>query len=176
MKYSEFLKYANLVRLDDIRDRLEERDLPEKILGWNVPVLGAMRLGDLLELSEISNEQEAVLVPFRTLLDGSITPDDIGGLDADTVLSFVFQVAKQVQRLNQLFTQEQPDLTSEERQAEPPSFGVMGIVDYAMQRFGLNSYDEALHLKAVEVWQAMHIDNEREAYQRRLRKIYERKK
>lgn len=176
MKYSEFLKYANLVRLDDIRSRLEERDLPEKILGWRVPVLGAMRLGDLLELSEISNEDEAVLTPFRTLLDGSITPDDIGGLDADTVLSFVFQVARQVQRLNELFNQEQPELTSEERQADPPSFGVMGIVDYAMQRFGLSSYDEALRLKAVEVWQAMHIDNEREAYQRRLRKIYERKK
>ena len=176
MKYNEFLKYANLVRLDAVRERLEARDLPEKILGWNVPSLGSMRLGDMLELSEISNEQEAVLVPFRTLIDDSITPEDVGELDADTVLSFVFQVANQVQRLNELFTQEQPDLTSEERQAEPPSFGVMGIVDYAMQRFGLSSYDEALRLKAVEVWQAMHIDNEREAYQRRLRKIYERKK
>jgi hypothetical protein len=66
--------------------------------------------------------------------------------------------------------------TDDERRAgiDKLNFGYMGTIDTVARRMGI-SYEEVLRLPEVEVFQMLWIDYETAQYERRLRKIKEKK-
>lgn len=151
-------------------------ELPTCLFGFvlNRNVRG-MTLSQLVDFADCEDSYKVVKTVVNDFICKDITDGEIQACDGVSLMRYVYFVTDEVQKINDLFNAIQPEQTAEEIQARPPQFGIMGLVDYAMKRFGLHCYDDALKLKAIEVWQAMKIDNETAAYQRRLQAIYNRK-
>lgn len=168
---SDVIKFPEKLEAD-----IRATEVPAALFGFvlNRNVRG-MRLSQLVDFAACEDHFSVVRTVVHDFICQDITDGEIENCDAFELMRYVYLVTDEVQKINELFQSIQPEQTAEELMARPPQFGVMGLVDYAMKRFGLHCYDDALQLKAIEVWQAMKIDNETAAYQRRLQAIYNRK-
>lgn len=175
--FKELLDIQGILKFPEkLEADIRATEIPLSLFGFvlNRNVTG-MRLAQLVDFYDCAEPFKLVRTVVRDFICADITDGEIMDCDAVPLMRYVYHVTDEVKRINELFESIQPDQTAEEIQARPPQFGVMGLVDYAMKRFGLHCYDDALQLKALEVWQAMKIDNETAAYQRRLQAIYNRK-
>lgn len=177
MNFQDFLNIQGILKFPEkLEADIRATELPTCLFGFvlNRNVRG-MTLSQLVDFYDCEDAFKLVKTVVRDFICEDITEGEIMACDAFELMRYVYLVTDEVQKINELFQSIQPEQTAEELMARPPQFGVMGLVDYAMKRFGLHCYDDALQLKAIEVWQAMRIDNETSAYQRRLQSIYNRK-
>ena len=175
--FKELLDIQGILKFPEkLEADIRATDIPLSLFGFilNRNVTG-MKLAQLVDFADCEDAYKLVRTVVRDFICPDITDGEIQACDGVALMRYVYFVTDEVQKINDLFNSIQPDQTAEEIQARPPQFGIMGLVDYAMKRFGLHCYDDALNLKAIEVWQAMKIDNETAAYQRRLQAIYNRK-
>ena len=151
----------------------ESLPLPEKVGGYNMPNLDGMTLGQYIQLSHV-DEENLLVEASRIMLPYNLPDEVIGGFDADEVVGLVWHLSARVKQLNELFESLSPELSPEEKAAQPPEIGVMGLIDFASSRFG-KTYAEAEKLNVYEVFEAMRISIETAEYRKRLQNIYQQK-
>lgn len=152
----------------------ESLPFPEKLGGYKTPDLDSMTLGQYIQLSHVDAEN-LLFEATRTMLPYKLPDEIIGGFNADEVVGFVWHMSRRVKQLNELFENLSPELSGEEKAAQPPQIGVMGLIDFASSRFG-KTYNEAEKLNVYEVYEAMRIATETAEYKKRLQTIYQNKK
>lgn len=175
--FKELLDIQGILKFPEkLEADIRATEIPSALFGFvlNRNVRG-MTLSQLVDFADCEDAYKVVKTVVHDFICQDITDGEIQACDGVALMRYVYHVTDEVKKINELFESIQPDQTAEEIQARPPQFGIMGLVDYAMKRFGLHCYDDALKLKSIEVWQAMRIDNETAAYQRRLQEIYNRK-
>lgn len=175
--FSDLLNIQNVLKFPEkLEADIRATEVPAVLFGFTLNRnVSGMRLSQLVDFAACEDHFSVVKTVVHDFICQDITDGEIENCDGVELMRYVYLVTDEVQKINDLFQSIQPEQTAEELMARPPQFGVMGLVDYAMKRFGLHCYDDALKLKAIEVWQAMKIDNETAAYQRRLQEIYNRK-
>lgn len=92
---------------------------------------------------------------------------------ADKMLGFVFWVGQELERIAALFASTSNQPTPEEIKAgiNDLDFGPFGIIDWYAHRQGYQDQNDAAKVAWVRVCECMRIDNERIAFERRLREI-----
>ena len=152
----------------------ESLPYPKTVGGHAVKRPDELTLSQYLDLSNVDADSLLFAVP-RIMLGQELPDEVLLNADSEEVVGLVWGVKDAVEKLNEAFKSIQPDLTDEEKQAGPPEFGVMGLIDYASRRFG-KTYDEAEKLNVWHVFQALKIENETAEYKKRLQTIYQNKR
>ena len=98
--------------------------------------------------------------------------------DVNDVFGFVNFVANEILRINKVFSSIKVSYSPEEREAgvEELPFGSFGVLDWYAQRMHIANQNEVRDIAWVRIFQCMKNDNERNEYERRLSKIYSKKK
>lgn len=152
----------------------ESLPLPEKVGGHKTPDLDGMTLGQYIQLSHVC-EDNLLFEATRIMLPYKLPDEVIGGFDAAEVVGLVWHLSARVKQLNELFESLNPELLPEEKAAQPPEIGVMGLIDFASTRFS-KTYAEAEKLNVYEVFEAMRISVETNEFKKRLQIIYQNRK
>lgn len=136
--------------------------------------LNDLTLGDLFDLQGCRDYVSLMMVSARVLMH---IPDEVVmWLPADQLCGLANHVLARLRDVAQLFEQCRVEPTIEEKQAgvEALRFGAFGIVDHFALRMGI-THDAALATPWLQVWQALKIDAEKTAYERRLHESYKNK-
>lgn len=152
---------------------LEKMTRPLKVGKYDTPEnLNEMTLGKMIELSEIKTGSEMFYKVCCGLL--GMNPLEVDKADAVEVVRFVGWVAGSVNRINKLFDSVKNHPTQEEVQAgiERLNYGIFGLIDWYAKRMGIVNHDDVLNVHWGRVYQCLKMDNETEAFRKRLDKIY----
>ena len=178
MTVKEFLTIGNIAtEMAEMQTIIENLPIPYSVAGRKVPnTLNDISMGDLLLLQEISTEMDLFFVPCKILL--GMAEKEVMKADAEEVLGFVCWVAKEVERINKLFSSTSVPPTPEEKQAgsEHLNFGPFGLIDYYAQRMGLADHEQVEFVPWVRVYKCLDMDAKRIRFDRRLRNILSKKK
>lgn len=176
MTVREFINISNIITPDSL-ERISEVHKPDTICGKKTPdTINDISFGKLVALQEIRDTKDMLFVPAKILLD--LTEDDVIKEDFESVIGFANWIAKEVERIGKLFERTSVKPTSDEVMAgiDRMSFGVFGIIDYYAQRMGLSNHDEVESIPWIRIYKCLSIDAERVRFNRRLRKVLEKKK
>lgn len=146
---------------------------PKWVGGVKTPEnLNLITMGALIAITHAKTAQDAFYLPCQYIL--GMTQEQVNKALAVDVVSFAGWCAAQMDFINDMFKQLHRDYTPEERQAgaENLRFGVFGLVDWFAVRMGIHDHEEVERMPWIRIYECMKIDMEREAYQRRLQKIY----
>ncbi len=149
---------------------------PATLCGMETPEsLNLITYGQLDDLHD-SPEGAGAIVNCCTVILG-VKEEDVMRERADRVLGFVNFCNAEVKRINDLFSSIRADYEPEEKMAgiEKLRFGSFGVIDWYSRRMGIHDQDEVRKVPWVRIWQCMKNDNETGRYERRLRKVYERR-
>lgn len=93
------------------------------------------------------------------------------------VLGIVNMVQREMERIGKLFSSLDTDHTSEELSAgiDKLNFGTFGIVDWYAKRMGIIDHEEVFATPWARIYQCMRIDHENNEFEKRYRKIIERR-
>ena len=107
-----------------------------------------------------------------------LNPDRVASLPARHVLGVVNMIKSEMERIGKLFQSLQGDNTSDERMAgiDRLNFGTFGVVDWYAKRMGIVNHDEVFDTPWQRVYQCMKIDHEQGEFEKRYRKVIERKR
>lgn len=144
---------------------------PDKVCGVKTPRnLNDLSIGDLLGLQV---DDPKALVERIAVVILKVHPSRCLRERADRMLGFVFWVGREMERIAALFAGTSSQPTPEEIKAgiNNLDFGPFGIIDWYAHRQGYPDQNDAAKVPWVRVCECMRIDNERIAYERRLREI-----
>lgn len=156
--------------VENFNEWAENLPYPETVGGHAVTKPDAITLGQYLDLSNIEPDK-LMFATTQIMLPYKLPYEVIGGFDSAEVVGLVWGVKNEIEKLNAAFQSISPELSPEEKAAEPPQFGCMSLVDFAARRFG-KTYADAMTLSVWEVWQSLQIENETSDYRKRLQEIY----
>lgn len=148
---------------------------PRKAFDKETPEdLNSLTLGQLFDLQgavESENMRTIVTECARLLL--GVAPLKVLRSRADHAIGFALWVMRELERIGKMWKAITPPPSPEAVQAgvDKLDFGRFGMVDWYAQRMGISDHDKVLELPWVRVFECMRIDNERGAFQDRLREI-----
>lgn len=177
MRLKEFLIVSNYATDDGFQDALLHAKRPVMVGGIKThSTLNDLTMGELMKLQGISSEREMMFIPCQVLL--GLDEREVMRSDAYDVLAFVLWVAREVERINRLFASTNIPPTPEEKQAgaDKMNFGMFGIIDYYAQRMGITDHEAVEYVPWVRIYKCLDMDAQRVRMERRLRKVFERKK
>lgn len=178
MTVKEFLIKSRLTDdCDWIQATIEKLPKPYVVGEVHTPsTMNDLNIGELMQLQEISNEQEMLFVPCRVIL--GMEESEVLKADVNEVLGFVYWVAKEVERINKLFASTNVPPTPEEKLAgvDRLNFGPFGLLDYFALRMGISDHEEVEKVPWIRVYKCLEIDAGRIRFERRLRNILREKK
>lgn len=157
--------------------QLTSQPKPASVCGQPVPdSLDDLTFGDLMALQNIKDNHTLIEALSRIVL--KTPPEQVLCAPATEVFGLVSWIGKEVERINKLFEGIKTTPSDDERAAgiESLSFGVFGVADWYARRMGMTDQDDALKIKWVRIFECMRMDNEVDAYGRRLREIISKKK
>lgn len=178
--YRTFLTLCSVCKEEhqtELIARLHKQPRPETLCGKEVPEsLNAVSYGTLDDLQTAAESKDPVAETCTMLL--GISPSDVYEEDVNDVFGFVNFVTAELQRINNLFSQIKPSYSNEEKQAgiDRLNFGAFGVLDWYAQRMHIANQNEVRSIAWVRIWQCMKNDNERNEFERRLSKVYTKKK
>ena len=153
------------------RTALQTLPKPNKVCGVRTPLnLNALTIGDLFSLQ--ADGVHALIEQIASVIL-KVHPRRCYNERADKMLGFVFWVGRELERIAALFASTSNQPTPEEIKAgiNDLDFGPFGIIDWYAHRQGYQDQDDAAKVAWVRVCECMRIDNERIAFERRLREI-----
>lgn len=161
------------VNRHELMMKLERLVKPTYLSGKRVPdSLNDITIGQLLMLQYMSTDADFMLKPASIIMD--IQEEVLLKEQAEKVIGFSYWVAKEVERINELFKNTSISPTPEEKQAgvERLNFGSFGIIDWFAQRMGITDHSEVENVPWVRIYKCLDMDAKRFVYERRLREIY----
>lgn len=167
-RFREWLLVANhsiMTAALDIKSFTRPRYVAHKRTPEN---LYHITLGQLIELSQAKTGEDAFYFPCRVVL--GLTQQQTDKALAVDVVRFAGWCCGQLDKIDKLFGQLKPSRTEEEQQANPPSFGIFGLVDWYARRMGI-SHEAVEQVAWSVVYECMKMDIESDNYQRRLQRI-----
>lgn len=178
MIVKDFLIVGNIAtNTVEIQKQIERLPKPYSVCQVVTPsTLNDLTMGELMELQEISTEKELLFVPCRILL--GLNEPKVMEVDIEEVLGFVYWVAKEMERINKLFSSTSVPPTSEEKQAGSDllNFGPFGLIDYYAQRMGITDHETVEHVPWIRVYKCLDMDAKKVRFERRLRNILSKNK
>lgn len=123
-----------------------------------------------------SNDYLKTCCELVSVLTG-VKPERVASTPARLVLGIVNMVKTEMERIGGLFQSLQGEHTSEELSAgiDRLDFGTFGIVDWYAKRMGIVDHEEVFNTPWVRIYQCLKIDHENNEFEKRYRKIIERK-
>jgi hypothetical protein len=133
--------------------------------------LNHISYGKLDDLSRLQNEKDPFGAAMKILLD--MPEAEIYALPVTKVFGFSNFVAKEVERINNLFAAIKLDHTSEEISAgiESLNFGSFGVLDWYARRMRITNQNEVRSVPWVRIYTCMKNDTAQAAYERKYNKI-----
>lgn len=172
----EFLNSIDVIIPNSLR-RINEVNKPVSICGKKIPDdIDGITFGQLMQLKGISDVKSMLLVPGKVIL--GIEEEKLMCEDIEKLIGFANWTAAEVERIGNLFEKTSIPPTKEEKQAgiERMNFGMFGIIDYYARRMGISNHEEVESVPWVRVYKCLDMDSQRAMFERRLRKVFERKK
>lgn len=157
-------------------DILENQECPKFLCGREVPSdLNRISYGQLDDLQTSAESEDPFYDTCNILL--GVEKKELLDEDVNDVFGFVRFVVKEIDRINKLFSSIKPSYSQEERAAgvESLNFGSFGVLDWYAQRMHIANQNEVRDIAWVRIYQCMKNDNERNEYERRLTKVYQKK-
>lgn len=107
-----------------------------------------------------------------------VPADVVGSRRAVEVLGIVNMVQQEMERIGKLFKSLQTEHSGDELSAgiDKLDFGPFGLVDWYAKRMGIIDHEEVFQTPWARIFQCMRIDYENGEFEKRYRKILERKK
>lgn len=133
--------------------------------------LNHITYGKLDDLSRLKNEKDPFGAAIKILLD--MPEKEIYALPVTKVFGFANFVAKEVERINNLFAAIKLDHTSEEISAgiDQLNFGSFGVLDWYARRMRITNQNEVRSVPWVRIYTCMKNDTAQAAYERRYNKV-----
>lgn len=178
--YGDFLLLIGLCKEDhqqELLGILKEQKRPNVLCGHDIPKnLNGISYGQLDDLQTAATSEDPITETCKILLD--VSKEDVYQEDVNDVFGFVNFVVNEVNRINKIFTSIKVSYSPEEKAAgvESLSFGAFGVLDWYAQRMHIADQNEVRNIAWVRIYQCMRNDNERNEYERRLAKVYQKKK
>ncbi len=173
--YAEFLTLFPLCTEEnkkDVMNCLNACDRPSFLGEREVPAnLNHITYGKLDDLSRLQNEKDPLAAAMKILLD--LPEQGIYVLPVTKVFGFANFVAKEVERINNLFAAIKLEHTSEEISAgiESLNFGSFGVLDWYARRMRITNQNEVRDVPWVRIYTCMKNDTAQAAYERRYNKV-----
>lgn len=160
---------------EESRELLLKLPKPHKVCDKETPAdLNSISLGTLYDLQEAvaSEDMRTIVTECARILLG-IAPLKLLRSRADYALGFALWVLRELERIAKMWSAISPKPSAEAVQAgiDKLDFGNFGTVDWYAQRMGIADHDIVMRLPWVRIFECMRIDNERGAFQERLREI-----
>ena len=177
MTVKEFMTLGKLVPDIDMSERLNRLKKPYSVCKVKTPeTLNDLNMGELMQLQSITTDSDFIFTPGMVILH--LSERKLLKADSEIVLGFSYWVAKEVKRINKLFASTSVPPTPEEKQAGADSlnFGLFGLLDYYAQRMGITDHEAVEYVPWVRIYKCLDMDAQRVRMERRLRKVFERKK
>lgn len=154
-------QFEQLSRPEFVGDRIVPSDLNE------------LTFGQIVRLQEIQKMEEMFIAPPQVIF--GMSNDEVMNTDATEVVRFAAWVAREMVRINKLFTSTNRKPTEREQKAgiESLKFGIFGTVDYFALRMGISDHEKVMSVPWIRVYKCLQIDSEKVKYELRLRKVYE---
>ena len=177
--YGDFLSLIGLCHKDhqnELMDILENQECPKFLCGREVPSdLNRISYGQLDDLQTSAESEDPFYDTCNILL--GVEKKELLDEDVNDVFGFVRFVVKEIDRINKLFSSIKPSYSQEERAAgvESLNFGSFGVLDWYAQRMHIANQNEVRDIAWVRIYQCMKNDNERNEYEHRLTKVYQKK-
>lgn len=178
--YGDFLMFFGLCKKevqDNLIEVLREQECPYSLCDKKIPKdLGSITYGQLDDLQTAINAEDPLADTCKILL--GIERKNLLEEDVNDVFGFLNFVTKEIDRINKLFSSIKVNYSSEELEAgvKDLQFGAFGVLDWYAQRMHIANQNDVRNIAWVRVFQCMKNDNERNEYERRLSKIYTKKK
>lgn len=153
------------------RAALEALPKPDKVCGLRTPRnLNDLTIGDLFNL-QVNDASVLVERIARVIL--KVNPRRCYNARADKMLGLVFWVGRELERIAGLFENISNKPTTDEIKAgiNDLDFGPFGVLDWYAHRQGYQDQNDAADVAWVRIRECMRIDNERVAFEQRLRDI-----
>ena len=178
MTVREFLHISELIANCDNLITMARKIKPAQfVCGVSRPdTINDITMGKLIELQSISNDTDFLIAPCKILL--GVSEEAILEEDILSVLSFSFWVAREVERVNKLFSKTSVSPTPEEQQAGIDSlkFGMFGLLDYYALRMHIPNHEDVEKIPWIRIYKCLDMDTKRMKFERRLRNIISKKK
>lgn len=174
MKMRNFEQFADLVT-KGTWVRLRNFGRPEKVGGIVPPAdLYTLTFADLIELQDFARDNDIKGICIKLL---GMTEKQYEGAPAGEVMAFAYWVARELEKIGELFAKLRSDPTAEERQAgvERLPHDIFCTLDWWCLRMGITDHGDAERTPWIRIYKALQKDNEISKYQERLRRVYERK-
>lgn len=175
--FADLLTIENILSVDSV-ELLQSIAPPHSCCGVTLPEnLNELTIGELLRLQQVESNIENLLTIVAEVILGT-TKEKLLAEKADKVQGLLNWLTAELKRIGALFSKVGRTPTPEEVQAGYHSlkFGAFGLLDWYAQRQGYCDQNDAAQVPWVRVYQCMKMDNERDAYSRRLSKIMSKKK
>lgn len=134
--------------------------------------LNDMTIGQMVQISECKGDRTMFYIVCKVLLN--MEQQQVDESPATDVVRFCGWVAGTIQRINELFDSVKTKPTKEEERAgiDKLKFGVFGLIDWYARRMGITDHEDVTNVTWGRVYQCLKMDNETNAFEKRLQKIY----
>lgn len=148
---------------------------PRKVCDKDTPDnLNSITLEQLYDLQNaVTTEDMRTIVTESARILLGIAPLKVLRSRADHAIGFTLWVLRELERIAKMWSAISPKPSAEAVQAgiDKLDFGNFGTVDWYAQRMGIADHNVVMQLPWVRIFECMRIDNERSAFQERLREI-----
>lgn len=170
--FAELLAIEDILSADSV-ELLQSLAPPEECCGVKIPKnLNELSIGALLRIQQVEPNADSLLAVVAEVLLG-VSKKELYAEKAEKVQGVLNWLSAELKRIGALFASVGRQPSPEEVQAGYHSlkFGAFGLLDWYAQRQGYADQNDAANVPWLRVYQCMKIDNEKEAYSRRLSKI-----
>ena len=178
LPFAQFVMLMPYMTKDTI-DQLVLIGAPQKIGKVDVPKdLQMVTFGMLVRLQSAPKDNDYYKTCCAIVSELTAIPAErVGSYAAQDVLGIVNMVKSEMERIGNLFKSLQSENSSDEIMAgiERLNFGTFGLVDWYAKRMGMTNHDEVFETPWARIFQAMKIDHEQGEFEKRYRKVIERK-
>ena len=178
--YKDFLLLIGLCNKDhqnELFDILKHQECPSYLCKRKIPKdLNKISYGQLDDLQTASEAEDPFFETAKILL--GVNKKEFQEEDVNDIFGFINFVTNEVNRINKIFSSIKPSYSSEEKMAgvESLDFGAFGVLDWYAQRMHIANQNDVRDIAWVRIFQCMKNDNDKNEYERRLSKVYQKKK
>lgn len=179
MTYKEFLLLSSVMdeqELERLLERLNNSRKPRFFCDKEVPKdLFGLSYGDLEDLQgSLHTGEDPAVACLKCVL--GVSEAEVYDAPVSYVYGVMIFVTKEIEKINKLFESIKPKYTDEELRAGVQNlhYGTFGVLDWYARRMGIGNQNDVRDVAWVRIFNCMKMDNEKDAYERRLHKEYAR--
>ena len=174
---AEFVFYIDILKpgekiIEDLFSRLKSYPIPDIFhISFN-----ELKFKQLIDIqSRVKTFDDMIFIPFEVIHD--LSREDVISMGAFDCLRFALFAKDELERITKLFKSIEYKPSAEEQRAGIGnlSHGFFGTIDWYARRMGIANHDDVVELKWTRIYQCLKIDYDNNNFERRYRKIIEKK-